>query len=58
MMNCTKTMAIVSAVYCHASPRKNISPMKMDKQNVLFIEAAPCKADNETVMVFLVFLAA
>lgn len=84
MMNSTTTMAIVSAVYCHARPRTKIKHMKIDKllaqvhgvrglgilveiigvfvtsthQKVLFIEAAPSRADNDTEMVFLVFLLA
>eukprot|EP00581_Thalassiosira_minuscula_P021500 CAMPEP_0184435890 /NCGR_PEP_ID=MMETSP0738-20130409/510330_1 /TAXON_ID=385413 /ORGANISM="Thalassiosira miniscula, Strain CCMP1093" /LENGTH=39 /DNA_ID= /DNA_START= /DNA_END= /DNA_ORIENTATION= len=35
---------IVSAEYCHASPLKKIKAMKIDKQNVLFMDAAPSKA--------------
>jgi len=44
--------------YCQAKPRKNIKAIKIDKQKVLFIEAAPSKAVIDTVIVFRVFLLA
>jgi hypothetical protein len=58
MRNSTTTIAIVSAEYCHASPRTKIKPIKMDRQNVLFMDAAPSNAVKDTVIVFRVFFAA
>ncbi len=51
-------IVIVSAVYSHANPLKKISPIKMDKQKVLFMHAAPSKAEKETDIDLRVFLAA
>eukprot|EP00908_Phaeocystis_cordata_P008353 Transcript_19009.p4 GENE.Transcript_19009~~Transcript_19009.p4 ORF type:complete len:84 (+),score=26.47 Transcript_19009:219-470(+) len=57
-MSCTRRMEAVSAQKVHARPWKKTSAMKMARQKVLFMHAAPSSAASETVMVFCVFLEA
>ena len=50
--------AVRRTVNFHAKSLKYISAMKIARQNVLFMQAAPSRAESDTVMVFLVFLPA
>ena len=44
--------------HLHARPLKKTSAMKIARQKVLFMHAAPSSAERETVMVLRVFFAA
>ena len=44
--------------HLHARPLKKTSAMKIARQKVLFMHAAPSRAERETEIVFFVFLEA
>ena len=55
---CTRRIEMASAANFHARPWKKTSAMKMARQKVLFMHAAPSSAASETVIVFCVFFPA
>mmetsp|Transcript_24874 Transcript_24874/g.69996 ORF Transcript_24874/g.69996 Transcript_24874/m.69996 type:complete len:109 (+) Transcript_24874:158-484(+) len=50
IIHCDAMMAIVSAVNCHANPLTQTRAMKIAKQKVLFMHAAPMRVDSDVVI--------